>query len=328
MFKDSRLSLALPLLVLCACQQAPAAPAEGQETQIGARRRSLALAEAGVEAGPGCGPITYKGCCSGQSLIYCSTPGTLTLKSCSPQQCGWNTTFGIYACGGTSAADPSGTLPRPCPATDAGLPDAPPPDAAVDAPVGADAQADAGCGALGYVGCCSGQLLLFCSGGQVLSQACGGGCGWNVAKGLYDCGTSGGSDPAGVFPKSCAAVLGDAGIPDLGVDLALPDASADSAGDLAGDSAWDQTVTKDGFTTSEGAPSPEASTPRDSAAKETSGLDAAGLDAVQQVDSGQLVPGGGGGCSCQSGAGGGGAPQLSMLLFALGLWLRRRGRSR
>jgi MYXO-CTERM domain-containing protein len=321
MFKDSRLGLVLPLLVLCACQQDMA----GEEVmQPGERRRALALAEAGVEAGPGCGTITYKGCCSGQSLVYCAAAGTLTLKSCGSQQCGWNATFGIYACGTSSAADPSGTLPRSCPATDAGLPDAAPTDAPVDAPTGADAQADAGCGALGYVGCCSAQLLLFCSGGQVLSQSCAGGCGWNAAKGLYDCGTSGGSDPKGVFPKSCAAVMGDAGIPDLGVDLALADASSDSAADLAGDTAQDQTVTKDGFTTSEGAPNPEASTPIDGAPREMSGLDAAGLDVVKQSDSGQLIPGGGGGCTCQ--AGGGGTPQLAPLLLVLGLWLRRRGR--
>jgi len=329
MFKDSRLKLILLLLAaltVWACQQQP-----------GAHRHALALAEAGAEAGPGCGSITYQGCCSGQSLVYCAAPGILQAKACAPLQCGWNGTFGIYACGTTAGQDPSGKLPRSCPVADAGLPDAAPLDAAPDAPSSADAKPDAGCGSLGYVGCCAGQTLLFCSGGQVLSQACGGGCGWNAAKGLYDCGTSGGGDPTGIFPKSCAVVMGDAGIPDLGADQAGVDqsAAADLSTDLA-DAALDQVASKDGFTTSEGAPQPEASVTRDGNPPETSGLDASGLDAVKQGDSGQLVPGGGGGCSCRVAGDtarsrapvceGSGAAPLALLLALVVLALRLRGR--
>jgi hypothetical protein len=62
-----------------------------------------------------------------------------------------------------------------------------------------------GCGSITYQGCCSGTTLKYCSSGQIVSSSCASSpsCGWDSASKLYDCGTSGGSDPSGVYPKTC-----------------------------------------------------------------------------------------------------------------------------
>jgi hypothetical protein len=280
---------------------------------------------AGSEAGPSCGTITYQGCCSGDKLVYCAG-GKLQIKACGPAaKCGWNATFALYACGPTDAGDPSGKVPRVCPVGDGGLPDGPAPDA----PVLTDAiKPEGGCGGLGYVGCCAGQNLLFCSGGKVFSQSCAPKpyCGWDAKSSRYDCGTGGGADPSKTHPKSCSAVVGDAGIPDLVTDLGIKDQQIPL--DLSFDAASDQSAGKDGFTTLEGSSSEsskETSAQADSDHVDTSGLDAAVLDTAKTEDTGEVVAGGGGGCgSCEIASGAGRLDPLPWLLLLLSLLWRRR----
>jgi MYXO-CTERM domain-containing protein len=171
--------------------------------------RSVARALGGTDAGPGCGAITYQGCCTGETaqvLHYCAG-GKLVSQPCGPPgRCGWDKANSLYACGASDGADPSGKLPRACPSADGGQHDAlPVPDA-----TGQDLSS---CGALGYVGCCSGSTLFFCAGGKVLTLSCATSplCGWNGGGGFYDCGTAGQSDPSGKHPIVCAMPLSDAG---------------------------------------------------------------------------------------------------------------------
>jgi len=62
-----------------------------------------------------------------------------------------------------------------------------------------------GCGSVSYEGCCSGSTLKYCSDGELVTMSCASSpsCGWSSSGGLYDCGTTGGSDPSGLNPKSC-----------------------------------------------------------------------------------------------------------------------------
>ena len=60
----------------------------------------------------------------------------------------------------------------------------------------------AGCGDITWQGCCDGNLLQYCENNQLVQQMCNPGtCGWDVQ--FYNCGTSGGSDPSGQYPKDC-----------------------------------------------------------------------------------------------------------------------------
>ena len=62
----------------------------------------------------------------------------------------------------------------------------------------------AGCGDVTYEGCCEGDLLQYCEGGQLKQSQCdAGSCGWDAGKGFYNCGTNGGGDPSGQHPKDC-----------------------------------------------------------------------------------------------------------------------------
>jgi len=67
-----------------------------------------------------------------------------------------------------------------------------------------------GCGNIGYVGCCEGQVLKWCEGGQLEVMDCGGNpsCGWNAEAAYYDCSTNGGSDPSGTNKKDCGGTTG------------------------------------------------------------------------------------------------------------------------
>lgn len=62
----------------------------------------------------------------------------------------------------------------------------------------------AGCGSIGFQGCCSGTVLKYCESGKLQTLSCSSNpyCGW-TSLGYYDCGTSGGSDPSGKYPKLC-----------------------------------------------------------------------------------------------------------------------------
>ncbi|MCA9666479.1 MAG: hypothetical protein KC503_12850, partial [Myxococcales bacterium] len=212
-------------------------------------RAARADAGAGDATATQCGAISYVGCCAAATLHYCQS-GQLVQKQCS-NACGWNAAFALYGCGNSTAADPSNTHARECPAGDGGLPDAaadgPPPDdssgpdaAGLDGQGGDGAGPDAaGCGAVPYAGCCDGDTLRFCAGNVVLALSCAAGsCGWSTARGYYSCDTSGGADPSSTYLKSCAQVVGDAGLPDAPTPrdaMALPDAAADGAADAPRD---------------------------------------------------------------------------------------------
>jgi len=64
------------------------------------------------------------------------------------------------------------------------------------------------CGGLTYEGCCDGAILYWCDAGVLYEADCGTpkDCGWSIESDGYDCDTSGGSDPEGVFPQSCDAL--------------------------------------------------------------------------------------------------------------------------
>ena len=58
------------------------------------------------------------------------------------------------------------------------------------------------CGDLGVEGCCDGPEVRYCDKGAIARLACGDGCGWDAAKGWYDCGFTG-ADPSGQHPDAC-----------------------------------------------------------------------------------------------------------------------------
>jgi MYXO-CTERM domain-containing protein len=169
-----------------------------------------------------CGNITPTGCCAGQILKYC-TKGALKYTECSSTpQCGWDGAKGYYSCGTAGGPDPSGKQARSCDVlTDAALPDT------------------GGCGKLTIEGCCDGQTLQFCQNGVLRSQDCSGtpSCGWSPIVGAYQCGTSGGAELTGKFPKVCGAdggVVVDAQkIDRQTLDQRPPDRSADRVVDRA-----------------------------------------------------------------------------------------------
>ena len=181
----------------------------------------------GGDAGGACPGVSKAGCCAGTGILrYCAS-GKVVIQTCKGgQQCGWNLTFGLYACGNSGSADPAGANPWACPSPDGGV-DSGAPDAAGAPDLG-------GCGGLSYAGCCAGQVLRFCAGGQTLSMDCASNpsCGWNASSGFYSCGTNGTADPGGKYPKACPPSA-DAGSSDLGGDGPAPDL-ATAAPDLPG----------------------------------------------------------------------------------------------
>lgn len=258
---------------------------------ISLERLSLSAEDVGTESSS-CGAITNQGCCSGQVLVFCSA-GALVTKPCAPSDmCGWNALFDLYTCGPTGKGDPSGKVPRDCPPLDLGIVDASSPPDVPEADGG-------GCGALEYVGCCSGNMLHFCSGDRVLSLNCAKNplCGWNYSSGFYDCGTSGDVDPKGHYPKLCSEVLGDGGVQlDGALDQGTEQGPSDSNIDIADDGGLDADAAEDGFAAPDGPPLSDVSTLDDVETSEAVGLDASGLD-VSTGDFRDIVAAGGGGCS-------------------------------
>jgi hypothetical protein len=61
------------------------------------------------------------------------------------------------------------------------------------------------CNGLTYEGCCDGDTVMWCESEEVNTKSCAGSldCGWSAGDGYYWCNTNGGSDPSGVYPKSC-----------------------------------------------------------------------------------------------------------------------------
>ena len=311
------------LLPLQACVE-PTAPRA-------ARAHSLAAADAALaDSVSSCGAVTAAGCCAGDTLRYCAA-GKVKTKVCAAYlRCGWSAAYGLYGCGTSAGADPSGKHPRACAGADAAvdaLGDAtpvPPGDQspAQDKAVAPDA---IGCGPLSFAGCCVKQKLYFCSGGKVLALDCQSNlhCGWNATGGYYDCGTDGKPDPAGKHPRSCSAVIGDAGLAldvglvDLGADLSPGDTSAADApsDDAEADIAADTGGTTDG-------PADDNSA-GDAPAEGPPGLDPVGLEPSRpDASTGDADTEG---CSCAAATGQGRWPGVMLLLGLLLLTRRRRG---
>ncbi len=55
-----------------------------------------------------------------------------------------------------------------------------------------------------WQGACSGETLQYCTNGKIVTQDCTSEafCGWNAGIGAYSCGTGGGADPTGKYPKA------------------------------------------------------------------------------------------------------------------------------
>jgi hypothetical protein len=296
--------------------------------------------------GGSCGTVTHFGCCAGQTLRYCRD-GTIVELPCGPGAvCGWSSAFGLYICASSEAEDPTGKVPRECTAQDAGPADAAMPGDASTGDFIADGEAEGGaagsdsavaqpdaggsCGALTYTGCCEGAVLAYCSAGAMLTLSCASSetCGWNAARGFYDCETAGGADPSGTNPRSCSELFGDAGVmlPDAsqGGDTGTPDLGGDASGSADGGS--------------EGAPSSDAvapadlpaggtdrGSPRADGAADLRGLDAPGLEApgLDVSRSDRSPPSEGLGCgSCAAAQLPGGSESLTLLALVPVLLVR------
>ena len=166
---------------------------------------------------PGCGKLTAKGCCVGNTLDWCAGTQKMT-KTCSTgQKCGWNGTK--YACGTSDKSDPSNTYPKHCkhymPGASDGGTQPPPGDGSPPPPPG-----DGGggppkmkCNGIPTTGCCQGVMNEYCSSsgssGTKMNMDCSKkpSCGWNSAQNKYTCGTSGGSSPNSSLPKLCSKYM-------------------------------------------------------------------------------------------------------------------------
>jgi MYXO-CTERM domain-containing protein len=75
------------------------------------------------------------------------------------------------------------------------------------------------CGNIGYTGCCvDDNTSHYCSKGTLKTKDCTASpntpkCGWSDTNHYYTCGTAGGDDPSGTYPRLCTQ-LPDGGIPD------------------------------------------------------------------------------------------------------------------
>jgi agmatine deiminase len=171
-----------------------------------------------------CGNITDFGCCQGAVLKYCDS-GKLQMMDCTTQpSCGWSSSSGYYDCGTAGGSDTSGKYVKNCDVlTDAAVPDGVKLDGG-----------STGCGKVTEEGCCDGQTVWYCDGGVLTNINCSSNpsCGWDSSYSYYDCGTSGGADPSGTNPKSCAGVVGDGGMPKSD-GIKLPDGGGTGCGTVS-----------------------------------------------------------------------------------------------
>lgn len=67
---------------------------------------------------------------------------------------------------------------------------------------------EGGCNGIGWEGCCDGETVKWCQNDELYEEDCSGkpACGWDQKEGYYTCETTGGVDPAGEHPLSCADV--------------------------------------------------------------------------------------------------------------------------
>ncbi len=149
-----------------------------------------------------CGAVTSAGCCAETTLLTCQD-GELTIANClanGSESCGWDPLQEKYACGG-DGVDPAGANPLFCPT--------PPPEDVVE-----EVTLPEVCNGLSFIGCCDDGFLRWCDAGGLHSLDCGVNpapydqCGWNLAKGYYDCGGDG-ADPSGEASPFCPALQAD-----------------------------------------------------------------------------------------------------------------------
>jgi hypothetical protein len=169
--------------------------------------------------GDPCLGLTYEGCCTADGGLRWCEDGALQGGTCPADAatCGWAADGGFYDCGQSPAADPSGTFPRACP----DIPNA--------------------CGDKTEIGCCDGNNLLYCDGGEPASIACEDSCGWDPTggsdgAGWYDCGFTG-ADPSGANPLTCATEVPDGEDPEVVADG--PPETVELAPDVVEDTAPD-----------------------------------------------------------------------------------------
>ena len=181
------------------------------------------------DAAAGCGSITDVGCCDGAKVKYCDKGVLKTIDCAKSPKCGWESTFSYYDCGTSGGSDPKGKYPKSCSGKPGDMD--PPTDATKDTSVAKDTGGttpDGGssttCGGVTYEGCCAGTTLKYCEKGVLKTLNCSSypKCGWDSSYKVYDCGTSGGSDPSGKNPKTCTGGVKDSG--------PVPDASTKDAG--------------------------------------------------------------------------------------------------
>ncbi len=169
-----------------------------------ARPAAAVCAEWGADWIGSCGSVGYAGCCDGPRVHWCDvTSGQLCEIDCyqnddpSLMFCGWDAAGGIYNCGGVGP-DPSCGAPHMCPGS-----------AYAGACSGHQFPAQAGCGSIGYEGCCDPYgAVYWCACNHLYCIDCASVnplCGWNP-EGYYDCQTSGGADPSGFVPYLCGDV--------------------------------------------------------------------------------------------------------------------------
>jgi len=169
-------------------------------------------------ATPSCGDVTKIGCCDGATLWACEGGAAVATSCQGTPSCGWDAAQGGYACGTDGQASPDGAYVKDCPWVC--TPDCTGKVCGDDGCGGAcgtcaDGQVctDAGqcaaapsCGDVTKVGCCDGETLWTCEGGEAVQTSCVGApsCGWDETQGGYACGTDGQASPDGSFPRDCA----------------------------------------------------------------------------------------------------------------------------
>jgi len=269
-----------------------------------------------------CEGILWEGCCDGDTLKYCQE-GALVTEDCSGKlSCGWEAENSYYNCETGGKGDPSGEFPISC--DDYCQPQC------VDKKCGDDGcgstcgkcAADElcwngecaldECGDMTYEGCCDGHYLKWCEAGQIDEKDCQGKgpCGWSESAGYYNCGTDGGEDPAGTFPKWCPGAC----IPDCDGR----ECGNDGCDGECGTCEMEQVCSPDGKCV---LPLPEPDPP--DVAEQDEELSAT-PDAGTDTTAGKPPTArGGSGCAATGTPGGPGAALL-MLLLALALLLIRR----
>ncbi|MCA9513857.1 MAG: hypothetical protein KC635_02840 [Myxococcales bacterium] len=176
-----------------------------------------------------CEGITFDGCCTGNGSARWCQDGVLQEVNCpeaaaADQVDGPNCAYtgadtGYYCVSGPEVAATDPFLPYLCPGASCGP--APCGDRECGVKCGvvcgtcaggaicnADGQCETdNCGDLTFVGCCDGDVSVWCEDNVVKRQSCASGtpgtCGWNGAESYYDCAQPAGGDPSGAHPLAC-----------------------------------------------------------------------------------------------------------------------------